>query len=104
MDWWIDGWLSCFHLEEERDERPARRQRQHNYEEPVASRLRREIIVIAENMKVSFVATLPELCFDKWIIQTRNLSGEAAQHGDGIAENFDDDQVRGPLLDTMVEL
>jgi nuclear cap-binding protein subunit 1 len=68
--------------EERRDERPARRNR---YEEPPASKLRREILVIGET-------------------PSRNPIHEAASLGKRIAELFDDDQVHGPFVDTLIEL
>jgi hypothetical protein len=39
-----------------------------------------------------------------FLLQSRDVSEDASQFGKRIAENFDDDQVRGPLLDTLVEL
>ena len=63
------------------DRRPTRRR----YEEPVASRLRRELVVIAES-------------------PPRTIQDEAAGLGRDIANNFEDDQVRGPFLDTLIQL
>jgi nuclear cap-binding protein subunit 1 len=69
-------------VDDDGDDRPARK---HKYEEPVASRLRREILIIGEPPVV-------------------NHTEDVMQHGKRIAENFEDDQVRGPLLDTLVQL
>jgi hypothetical protein len=41
---------ACFFSDDDRDDRPTRR---HRYEEPVASRLRRDILVIAESVSLN---------------------------------------------------
>ncbi|KAE9970027.1 hypothetical protein BLS_005109 [Venturia inaequalis] len=69
---------------EGRDQRPQRVQRP-RYEEPIASRLRRELMVIGE-------------------APIRTPQDEAAGLGRDIANNFDDDQIRGPFLDNFVQL
>ena len=41
---------ACSFSDDDRDDRPTRR---HRYEEPVASRLRRDILVIAESVSLN---------------------------------------------------
>ncbi|KAF2418659.1 cap binding protein [Tothia fuscella] len=65
----------------ERERRPARRR----YEEPIASRLRREIVAIAENVMGPY-------------------EDQCAGIGREIGLNFEDDQIRGPFLDNLVQL
>lgn len=67
--------------DEEQVARPPRRR----YEEPVASRLRRELVTLAEQ-------------------PARTIQDEVAGLGRDIANNFEDDQVKGPFLDTLVQL
>jgi hypothetical protein len=48
--------MRVYFVDDDRDDRPTRR---HRYEEPIASRLRREILTIAEEVGCS--AAVPEL-------------------------------------------
>lgn len=75
--------------EDDDDQRDYRRQQRPRYEEPIASRLRRDIIFIGE--EGSLVGDL-------------GAQNQAAGFGRDIANNFEDDQVRGPLLDTLVDM
>ncbi|KIV99622.1 uncharacterized protein PV09_08688 [Verruconis gallopava] len=71
--------------EDDDDHRDYRRQQRPRYEEPVASRIRRDIIYIGED-------------------SANGVQDQCAGFGRDIANNFDDDQVRGPLLDTLVDM
>ncbi|KAF2669198.1 nuclear cap-binding complex, subunit NCBP1/CBP80 [Microthyrium microscopicum] len=68
--------------EDDDEERPQRKN--HRYEEPIASQLRRSILAISE--------------------QPATVIDSAKRLGKQIADNFADDQVNGPLLDTVLEL
>jgi hypothetical protein len=75
-------------LEDDDDQRDYKRHQQQRprYEEPIASRIRRDIIFISE---LEDAAAVRDQC---------------AGFGRDIANNFEDDQVRGPLLDTLVDM
>jgi hypothetical protein len=70
------------------DDREDRRpqQKRTTYQEPIASRLRREILGVGES------------------VGPGDLSGEAKEIGKRIADNIEDDQVSGLLLDQVVQL
>jgi nuclear cap-binding protein subunit 1 len=72
-------------LEDDDDHRDYRRQQRPRYEEPVASRIRRDIIFIGEESALG-------------------AQDQCAGFGRDIANNYEDDQVRGPLLDTLVDM
>ncbi|KAF2404686.1 cap binding protein [Trichodelitschia bisporula] len=67
------------------DDEVERTPQRRRYEEPIASQLRRQLLVIAEK-------------------PARSAEDEARGIGRDIANNFDDDQVRGGFLDDMMAL
>lgn len=73
-------------LEDDDEQRDYIKKPRPRYEEPIASRIRRDIIFIGEETLQS------------------SPQDHCAAFGRDIANNFDDDQVRGPLLDTLVAM
>jgi hypothetical protein len=97
-----DGRLTRNAEDDEGDRRPTKQHRP-RYEEPAASRLRRELMIIGEAVSaVQLVLVLEAKLTGQQ--PPHGPQDEAARIGRDIAKEFGDYQIQGAFLDNFVQL
>lgn len=89
----------------EEDEGYERRpQRKPRYEQPIAARLRSELLTVGESVRTNSSCLPANTGLTINEPQPQSAQNDVAKLGNEIALNFDDDQVRGDLLDILIQL
>lgn len=89
--------------DDDHDRRPQRRR----YEEPLANKLRKQLLHIAESVSGTSPASLlagGKVCSREDIQAMRNPQEEVGDIGRTIADNFDDEDVKANTLDLLIQL